>query len=1110
MSTSGFARAALVAAVLAPAIASGQDAPLLLRQPSVSATDICFSYGGDLWLVPRSGGSARRLTSAVGNETDCRFSADGKSVAYTGVRNNNADVYVVASAGGTPKRLTYHPANDFVRGWTPDGKVLFASNRLGYAPGGGVPPRLFVQGVNDVVAKAVDLPTGWDGSFSADGQRLAYMPIVNANDIWKRYRGGRTTPIWIARMSDAAIERIPRDSSTDRAPMWVGDTVYFLSDRDGATTLYAYDVNAKRVARRVDNRGLDIKSASAGPGAIVYEQFGAIRLYDTRTGQTSAVPIQIAGELTDALPRWVPVASKLKNAALSPSGARAAFEARGEIITVPAKKGDARNVTQTTDAVERYPSWSPDGQTLAFFSDAGGAGYHLELRNQSGRGDARSIKLGDDATYYYDPLWSPDGKSIAFTNSRGELWYVDVASGRMTKVDTDPAGPRGAGSVLYPSLGMAWSPDSKWIAYGRTLHNRLGAIFAYDVARGASSQLTDGMSDAKLPAFDASGKYLYFVASTDAGPAQDFSMMTYDHPVTASLYAIVLRKDLPSPMAPESDEEKAKADAAGNAAAMGTPPDTSKPKGAPDVRIDMDGIDQRVVALPAPARDYIGVSAGKTGVVILAEAPLVPLSQFTGQEGVTLYKFDLAERKTDKLVENVGEYDVSRDGEKVLYKQQNRWTIIPVSTPAKPGEGQLATSDIQVEIDPRAEWKQMYREAFRVQRAFFYDPSYHGLDLAATERFYEKYLPGLGGRADLDYLFQEIFGNLTVGHLFVFNGQPDQSTAIAPPANGLLGADYAADNGRWKFARVYAGENWNPQFRAPLTQPGVNVVAGEYLLAVNGRDLTTAESVDQALEGTAGKQVVLRVGPNASGAGARDVTVVPLPSEGELRHLAWIDNNRRTVDRLSGGKLAYIYVPNTANQGYTRFNRYFFAQQDKVGAVVDERFNGGGNIADYMIEYLRRDAPFNYVTSRYGDDQPLPAGAIYGPKVMLIDEYAGSGGDELPWLFRRFKVGQLVGKRTWGGLVGIGGYPQLMDGTTVTAPRIAIYTPEGQYAVENVGVAPDVEVDLEPAAWRAGHDTQLERGVSLLMQNTVVQSGAPKAKRPAFPVWAKGRTPSGP
>jgi len=795
---------------------------------------------------------------------------------------------------------------------------------------------------------------------------------------------------------------------------------------------------------------------------------------------------------------------------------RAAFEARGEIITVPAKKGDARDVTRTVGATERSPSWSPDGQTLASFSDAGGA-YHLELRGQTGMGEPRTIKLGDDDTYYSGAVWSPDGKRIAYSTSRGELWYATVATGKTTRVDTDPLGPQfGDGG-----MSVSWSPDSRWLAYARSIRNRLGAVFVYDVDRAVSTQMTDGLSDARTPAFDASGKYLYFAASTDAGPATDFSMMTYDHPVTRSVYAIVLRKDLPSPLAPESDEERAKGDSAAKSSAKAAAGDVQGAKAAkpnkdkdteaqvapPEpVRIDGDDVDQRTVALPIPARNYVAVLPGKTGIIVLAEAPLVPVDlQQDGPTSVTLHKFDLGERKVDQVIGDVTDFDLSRNGEKLLFKQQDKWTTASMTEPIKPGEGVLNTADIQVATDPRAEWPEMYHEAFRLQRAFFYDPSYHGLDLAATERFYARYLDGLGSRADLDYLFTEIFGNLTVGHLFVNSPGAAPGTA---PKNGLLGADYTIDRGRWRFAKVYAGESWNPQFRAPLTQPGVNVRAGEYLLAVDGKDLGASESVDQALEGMAGKSVVLRVGPTPNGAGGRDVTVVPLPSDRMLRHLAWIDNNRRTVDKLSGGKLAYIYVPNTANEGYTRFNRYFFAQQDKLGAVVDERFNGGGNIADYMVEYLRRDSPFNYVTARYGEDVPIPAGAIYGPKAMLINEYAGSGGDELPWLFRRFKVGPLVGKRTWGGLVGIGGYPTLMDGGAVTAPRVAIWTPEGDYAVENRGVAPDIEVDLEPAAWRAGHDTQLEKAVATVMDELAKRPPV-TAKRPAFPTWAKP-TPSMP
>lgn len=1070
-----------------------EEAPRLLRGPGLSATQICFTFAGDIWLVPRTGGDAHRLTASPGTESGCRFSADGSMVAYSATRDGNTDVYVTPTAGGEPTRLTWHPGQDIVVGWTPDGKVLFGSLRHGYTQPG-LPVRLYTQDVDGVVATPIDLPSGLAASFSPDGSRLAYMPVLSANAIWKRYRGGRTTPIWIATLADASIERIPRDNSTDTSPMWVDDTVYFLSDRDGPITLYAYDLNSRQVTRRIENTGLDIKSASAGPGAIVYEQFGSIHLHDLATGQNTPVPIRLEGELTDALPHWVNVGSRLQNPALSPTGMRAAFEARGEIVTVPAKKGDARDLTNTTGTMERFPAWSPDGQTLAWFSDAGG-GYQLELKPQDGMGETRRIPLGDGNDYYYASVWSPDGKSIAYSNSRGEVWYVDVESGRTTRVDTDPLGPSFAAGA-----SLSWSPDSRWIAYSRSIANRLSAVFVYDLTTATATQVTDGMSAATSPAFDAGGKYLYFVASTDAGPASDFSMTTYDHPVTRSLYAIVLRKDLPSPLAPESDEEKPKEESAG-----AEPPAEEAAEGEEAAAgIDFDAIDQRTIPLPIPPRNYVAVAAGAEGVVVLAAAPLVPVNLQTGPgPGLTLHKFDLGEREASQLIAGVSAFDVSHDGSKLLYRQGNNWAIAALAQPIQAGEGRLSTTGIQVATDPREEWRQMYHEAFRLQRAFFYDPGYHGLDLDATERFYERYLAGLGGRDDLDYLFGEAFGNLTVGHLYVSSppGTPSQA-----PRNGLLGADYSVENGRWRFARVYAGENWNPDLRAPLTQPGVNVQAGEYLLAVNGRSLSANENVHQALAGTAGRQTVLRVGPAADGTDARDVTVVPIASEAMLRHLAWIDQNRRTVEQLSDGKLAYIYVPNTANAGYTRFNRYFFAQQDKLGAVVDERFNGGGNIADYMVNYLARSQPFNYVTQRYGADVPIPAGAIYGPKVMLINEYAGSGGDELPWLFRRFEVGPLVGTRTWGGLVGIGGYPSLMDGGAVTAPRVAIWSYEGEYEVENQGVAPDIEVELDPAAWRAGRDPQLERAVAILMEE-LERNPFVAPPRPPFPTWARGHTP---
>ncbi|MFN7928557.1 MAG: PDZ domain-containing protein, partial [Blastocatellia bacterium] len=560
-------------------------------------------------------------------------------------------------------------------------------------------------------------------------------------------------------------------------------------------------------------------------------------------------------------------------------------------------------------------------------------------------------------------------------------------------------------------------------------------------------------------------------------------MTSYPHRPTL-VFMAVLRKDLPSPLAPESDEEKTETDA--------PKPDAPKPgekKEAPKVTIDFDGIDQRILALPVPARNYVGATSGKANTVFLIEAQQTP-----GAQGAILHKFDLEKRKLDKVVEGIGAFELSANGEKMLYRQGPNWFIASTGQPLKPGEGRLKTDDMEVYIDPKAEWQQMYRETWRIERDFFYDPNFHGLNLQATAKKYEPYLNALEHRDDLTYLFNEMLGELTIGHLYVQGGDTPNPKTVP---GGLLGADYKLENGRYRFAKVFNGENWNPNLRAPLTQPGVNVKEGEYLLAVNGRNLTANDNIFAFFESTANKQIVIKVGPNPDGSGAREVTVVPVPNEQGLRNLAWTEGNRRKVDQLSGGKLAYLWLPDTAQGGYTNFNRYYFAQLDKQGAVIDERFNGGGHGADYIIDYLKK--PLNsYWAMRDGEDFRQPFGTMPGPKVMLVNEYAGSGGDYLPWMFRHAGIGPLIGKRTWGGLVGIGGYPTLIDGGSVTAPHFAFYSPEGKWEIENRGVAPDIEVEMDPKAWREGHDPQLERAVQVVLE--ALQKNPPKpTPRPAYP-----------
>jgi tricorn protease len=1111
------------------ASAAAQQKPLLMRTPAVSRTHIVFSYAGDLWSVPREGGEATRLTADAGRESNPLFSPDGRWVAFTGEYDGNVDVYVVEAGGGVPRRLTYHPGGDQLAGWTPDGRsILFVSGR---ASESGRTAQLFTMPLDGVVPTAVPLPMAYEGAYSPDGARLAYVPLPRAFQAWKRYRGGRATPVWIANLSDSSVEKLPRTDSNDFNPMWPASDarkIYFLSDRNGPVTLFTYDTVTKRVAQALPNTGLDIKSASDGPDAIVYEQFGSINLFDLKSGKARKVEITVNGDITTVRPKFQRVGDRILNASLSPTGARAVFEARGEIITVPAEKGDARNITNTTGVMERDPAWSPDGKWVAYFSDESGE-YMLHLRSQLVVGETKKINLGNPPSFYYSPTWSPDSKKVAYRDKRLNLWYVDIDKGTPVKIDTSR---RSFGA-------FNWSPDSRWIAYTTQLESWYSAVFIYSLEENKTRQVTDGLSDASSAAFDMNGKHLYFTASTDIGPALfGFDMSGYPHRanVTRSPYVVVLRKTDPSPLAPESDEEKLAAEEKKEEPAPGAQPsEPAKPgekmpgaeqkaaaaqqpaakKEPPRVLIDFDQIGQRILALPIPARNYVALAAGKANTIYLAEvAPPSP-----GGSGATLHRYDMEKRKLDKVLDNVGAFELSFNGEKMLYRaggggQQQQgpppqgpppppsWFIVSTAamgTPAfRAGEGRIRTNEMEVRVDPREEWRQMYREAWRIERDFFYDPNHHGLDLQATARKYEPYLESVTHRADLSYLFQEMLGELSVGHLYVQGGDVPDTRRVQ---GGLLGADYRIENGRYRFARIFNGENWNPQLRAPLTQPGVDVAEGEYLLAVDGREVTASDNVYSFFEGKAGKQVVIKVGPNPDGSRAREVTVIPVGSESALRNLAWIEGNRRKVDQMSGGKLAYVWIPDTSGAGYANFNRYYFAQLHKQGAVIDERFNGGGHGADYIIDYLKKPL-MSYWTVRDGDDFRQPFGTMPGPKAMIVNEYAGSGGDYLPWMFRRAGIGPLIGKRTWGGLVGIGGYPVLLDGGSVTAPHFAFYSPEGKWEVENRGVAPDIEVEMDPKAWREGHDPQLEKAVEVVMA-ALRRNPPPQHKRPAYPNYHK-------
>ncbi len=1115
-----------------------QGATLLLRQPTVSQDQIAFLYAGDLWITDLAGSNPRRLTVHEGVKFTPLFSPDGQWLAYSsGSFERGFAVYCISVNGGSPTQLTFHPGSDMVQGWTPDGAaILFSSARDSVTPRH---TRFFTVPRNGGYPTALPLPMAARGTYSPDGTRIAYTALPEAFGTWKRYRGGRVGRIWIFNVATQEIEEVPNPNANDAYPCWLGDTLYFLSDRNHTMNLFAYDTAAKRrksVRQLTDHADFDVRWISTGGGLVVYEQAGRIHLFDPAMAKSTPLAIQITTDLPQTRPHYKNGKNFIRSASLSPNGARAVFEARGEILTVPAKKGDVRNLTRTPGAHERFPTWSPDGKRIAYFSDASGE-YQLVLRDQGGLQAPESIDLGA-ATFFYNPRWSPDGQKILYTDKRLNLFYIDVQSDeRVTTTDgtttdgtttdgtstdgattdgatTDGATTDGATSPRTPilvdtdsydhpdrSLHPVWSPDSKWIAYTKRLDNHLRAVFLYELATASSHQVTDGMSDAISACFSLDGNHLFFAASTNYGLNTGWlDMSSYDRPVDRNLYVVVLSKEAASPFFPESDEEEEKSEEkkpeeknadekkGGDAKAAKENGKNGKNGETVIVKIDLADIDQRILALPLPARGYRALQAGDNNKLFYLETT-------ARNNGYTLSCYDLKERKPDTFLENIGAYWMTYNGKKLLYRSANNsYAIVETKEKPKPDHDRLKLDKMDIYVEPQAEWRQMFNEVRRIERDFFYDPEMHGTDWDAICAQYEPWLAHVGHRHDLNFLFAEMLGELVVGHAYVGGGDMDR---IDNPMVGLLGADYQIVDGYYQISRIYRGENWRPELRSPLTEPGVNVNAGDFLLAVNGWPLHAPTNIFQHFEMTADRVTTLTVNATPSMEGARNVTVIPIGNETALRHLAWVEGNRRKVAELTAGRVAYVYMPDTASSGYSSFNRYYFSQLDKDAVIIDERFNGGGSVADYVIDMLSRPLLSHWAT-REGKVFTSPNAAIFGPKIMIINEFAGSGGDALPQFFRRRGLGQLVGKRTWGGLVGVYDYPALLDGGFVTAPRLAIFSPEGAWEVENEGVAPDVEVEMTPKEVIAGHDPQLEKAVALVMAELAAQPAVP-VDRPASP-----------
>ena len=1117
---SAFALLVFSAVLLAfcPLLTYGAAKPHIFQRPALSRDLIAFGYAGDLWTVPRTGGRAARLTSGVGIESSPIFSPDGKAVAFTGDYDGNTDVFTVPVTGGVPFRVTYHPSPDVAVGWTPNGKdILFRSNRESvsrYA-------QLYTVPAKGGVAKPLPLPMAYQGQFSPDGKQIAYSPLGPAFGFgftsfvaWGNYHGGQASTIWVTTLPDLESVEIPHEQTSDFSPVYAGGKIYFLSGRKGHVTIYRYDAASKKspVTEALANDGPDIRSLSGEGGTLVYDRLGDIYLYDTATGASHVVPIEIDADLPDVRARIESVSDHIVNASISPTGLRAAFEAHGEILTVAAKHGPTRDITNTPGAMERQPAWSPDGQSIAYFSDESGL-YALHVASQFGTSEAgtatvKKFELAKEPAYYFDPHWSPDSRRIVFHDNRLNTWMVDTTTGKLTQI--------GQQDVYGGANDISWSPDSKWLAYTHGLSNRLNAIFLYSVDNGQSTQVTNSIADSRVPAFDRDGKYLFFTASTNRGPAFfGLDMSTDLYQVTSTIYATVLAANQPSPVAPELEDEKAadkedakkdeskKDGAEGKEGSADEKAHGGKPAPVKPIKIDLQGIESRIVALPLPPAAYTGLAAGLKGSIYFLDSPN---GGPFGDSSATLSRWTLEDKKTEKLAEHVTGFELSANGEKMLLAFGHApegggpggggpptWVIAPSSVPVKPGDGVLNLADMKVRVNPPEEWAQMYHEVWRIERAYFYDPNFHGTDTVADEHHFEPYVASIGSRADLNYIFQEMLGAFSVGHLRGGGGAIPEAKKVP---GGLLGADYEIKDSHYCFKKIYSGGIFNPEAKAPLAQPGLNVGPGDCILAIEGKELSADLDIQQLLESTAGRVISLRVSA-PDGKNARDISVTPVASEADLRNIDWIESNQKRVDKLSDGKLAYVYLPDTFDHGFINFNRYYFAQTNKQGAVIDERFNGGGQVADYFIEVLNRHLE-SYWAPRYGVVDHSPSAAIYGPKVMIANEQSGSGGDALPWLFKQAKLGPLVGKRTWGGLVGVGDYPVLMDGGAVTSPSFAFFSPTGQWDVENHGVDPDYPVEQDPKLISEGHDPQLEKAVELGLAE-LAKHLPTKVEKPAYP-----------
>jgi tricorn protease len=1059
--------AVIVTAVIAPPALAVPDEARLLRFPATHGDKIVFGYAGDLYTVAATGGTARRLTSHPGYEMFPRFSPDGTKIAFTAQYDGNTEVFVVPAGGGEPTRLTYTATlgrdevsdrmgpNNIVMGWTPDGKnVLFRSRMRSFNDFIG---QLFTVSADGGMPEPLPLPRGGFASYSPDGKQLAYNRVFREFRTWKRYRGGMADDVWLHDFESKKTERLTDDPASDIIPMWAGGRIYFLSDRgtEKRFNLYSVDPKTKETTRHTDFTEFDCKFPSAGDTAIVFENGGYIYRFDLKTRKAEKVPVRILDDRLGARGALIDVSHNVAQYEISHDGKRALFAARGDVFTVPAKDGITRNLTHTPGVHERNAQFSPDGKKVAFVSDATGED-EIHVGPVDGSEPAKPVTSGAD-TYKYEIAWSPDSKKILWSDKKLRLQFVDVETKKVTLVNQAKA---------WEIRDFTWSPDSKWVAYARQETDVLSKVYLYSIEGDKTYPVTDGWYEANSPAFSADGKYLFFVSARDFNPVYGQTEFNHTYRDMSRIYLVTLAKATPNPLRPKLDDEpdekpdpkpkeKDKADA-----------------GVPQVKVDVDGLGGRIVVLPVQPANYRHLTSAGNALYYLRSG-----SRDTGPQ---LEVFDFGSRKETGLGPVSG-YEISADGKKMLVSKDGKYGIIdlPKSGPVNITEP-LNLSGLEVQLDRRAEWRQMYHECWRQMRDFFYDPGMHGVDWKAIRDKYEPLLEHVAHRADLTYVIGEMISELNVGHAYVGGGElPD----VRRVPQGLLGAEFRRDpqTGFFQVTRILPGENWNPRRRSPLTEVGVDVSVNDWIVAVNGQPTSGVRNVNELLVNAAGRPVTLSVNSKPAAAGARAVVVTPTADEADLYYYAWVQGNIKKVSEKSDGKIGYIHVPDMQQTGLNEFVKHYYPQLRKQALLIDVRGNGGGNVSPMLIERLRRE-PAMVGIARNTPPTIEPSGTFNGPMACLLNEFSASDGDIFPYRFRHYKLGPLIGKRSWGGVVGIRGTLPLLDGGSLNKPEFSRYDLAGrEWIMEGVGVEPDIVVDNDPAREYAGEDQQLDKGVEVLL-----------------------------